>query len=324
MNMRKTQQKPLGSFWNEKSTADDVLKNRDLTGKHILITGGHSGLGLETTRALVDAGAEVTIAARNIEEAKEAIHSLPRTKVEGLDLAQLDQGSNSVAHLAGRLLDQGKHIDILINNAGVMACSETRIGQAWEAQFAINHLGHFVLTNRLWPLLKGGARVVTLTSVAHQRSAIRWDDINFRYGYNKWLAYAQSKTANSLFSVYLDTLGQKDNVRAFAVHPGNISTPLQRHLSHEDMLSMGWMDKDGNPTVKNLKTIPQGAATTVWAAIADELDSIGGVYCENCDIAFLETSIETTLKGVKPYAVDKEQAQRLWTLSAELTGVNAF
>lgn len=204
-----------------------------------------------------------------------------------------------------------------------MACPEIRVGNGWESQFAINHLGHFVLTNQIWPLLKGGARVITLSSAGHQFSDMRWNDLNFNLGYEKWLAYGQAKTANALFSVHLDTLAKQDNVRAFSVHPGSIATPLQRHLSDEEMLAMGWIDENRNPIVP-LKTTQQGAATTLWAATNPILDNLGGLYCENCDIASVDESNEITLVGVKSHAIDINQAERLWAVSAQLTGCNAF
>lgn len=311
---------PIGTKFDMNSSAQDVLADINLKNKNVVITGGHSGIGLETTRVLVNAGAFVTVASRNVEEAKAATNDIFGIKIEALDLANLE----SVYQFTQRMLDQGNHIDILINNAGVMACAEAYVGNHWESQFAINHLGHFALTNQLWPLLNGGARVITLSSAGHQISPIRWNDINFKQGYDKWLAYGQAKTANSLFSVHLDKLGKNYNVQAFSIHPGRISTPLQRHLSHEEMFAMGWIDKEGNSTVSNLKTRQQGAATTLWAATAPELKLFGGLYCEDCDIAKLNTSTELTFAGVKPHALDSEQAERLWDLSAELTGINAF
>ncbi len=266
----------------------------------------------------------VTVASRNIEEARAATSHLPNIRIEALDLASLNNTQNSVFQFSQRLLKQGTHIDLLINNAGVMACAEMHIGNHWESQFAINHLGHFALTNQLWPLLKGGARIVTLSSAGHQLSPIRWNDIHFKQGYDKWLAYGQAKTANALFSIHLDKMGKQDNVRAFSVHPGNISTPLQRHLTHEEMFAMGWIDNDGKPTIADLKTPQQGAATTLWAATSPLLDMMGGTYCEDCDIAILNEDDEITFKGVKPYAIDAEEAERLWDLSSQLTGSNAF
>lgn len=318
------QQIPIGSNFGKNSTAEDVLAGINLKNIHVVVTGGHAGLGLETSKALAHAGALVTVASRNVEEAYTATKDIPNIKIEALDLSNLNDSKSSVWEFSQRLLKQDRHIDLLINNAGIMACAETRVGNNWESQFAVNHLGHFALTNQLWPLLKGGARVVTLSSAGHQLSPIRWNDIHFRYEYDHWLAYGQAKTANALFSVHLDTLGQKDNVRSFSVHPGNIATSLQRHLTHEEMFAMGWIDKDGNPTIADLKTPQQGVATTIWAATTPELNTLGGLYCEDCDIAKLKSSTEITFKEVEAYAVDTEQAKRLWDLSSELTSSNAF
>jgi NAD(P)-dependent dehydrogenase (short-subunit alcohol dehydrogenase family) len=208
-----------------------------------------------------------------------------------------------------------------------MACPETRVGPGWEAQFATNHLGHFTLANLLWPLLTAGdgARVVALTSTGHKRSGIHWDDLMFEHGYEKWDAYGQAKTANSLFAVQLDTLGQGDGVRAFAAHPGGIMTPLQRHLSREEMAAAGWLDADGNPD-ERFKTPEQGASTSTWAATSPSLAGMGGVYCENCDIARPTDPDSPTarIEGVDPHAIDRDAAARLWAVSADLTGVDAF
>jgi NAD(P)-dependent dehydrogenase (short-subunit alcohol dehydrogenase family) len=212
-------------------------------------------------------------------------------------------------------------IDILINNAGVMACPETRVGDGWELQFAANHLGHFVLTLGLLPALKmsGNARVVVLSSTAHKISAIRWDDLHFASEYDKWQAYGQSKTADSLFAIALDERMKDSGIRAFSVHPGGIMTPLQRHLDLEEMIALGWLDKDGQPSAmaaSMFKTPSQGATTTLWAATSPQLDNMGGVYCENCDVAALQQDgPEARYVGVAPWAVDTEQAERLWTLS---------
>jgi NAD(P)-dependent dehydrogenase (short-subunit alcohol dehydrogenase family) len=200
------------------------------------------------------------------------------------------------------------------------------VGPGWEAQFATNHLGHYALTNRLWPLLaRGGARVVALSSGGHRRSAIRWDDIQFEHRYDKWEAYGQAKTANSLFAVALDDLGASAGVRAFAVDPGGILTPLQRHLPREEMVAMGWIDEDGRALNPGFKTPQQGAATHTWCATSPDLEGMGGVYCQNCDIAeVVPDDDQTPSGGVREYAIDPGQAARLWTLSAELTGVDAL
>lgn len=316
-----TAQHKIGSGFGATSTADEVLEGIDLTGKLALVTGGYSGIGLETTRALVKAGARVVVPARRPETAEQALAGLPGVEVDELDLGDLE----SVRRFAERFLASGRGLDIVIDSAGIMACPETRVGDGWEAQFATNHLGHFALVNRLWPAIApGGARVVSVSSLGHHTSGIRWDDIHWRRGYDKWEAYGQAKTANVLFAVQLDKLGRDAGVRAFALHPGGILTPLQRHLAQEEMVERGWIDADGNllhPEV--FKTPQQGAATQVWAATSPQLDGLGGLYLEDCDIA--EPAPDTgDREGVKDWAIDPEQAARLWTLSAELTGVDAF
>jgi NAD(P)-dependent dehydrogenase (short-subunit alcohol dehydrogenase family) len=313
-------QHPLGSGFGPKSTAAEVLRGLDLSGRLALVTGGYSGIGVETTRALSNAGATVIVPARRAEAARESVGALPGVQLETLDLGDLA----SVAALADRLLQDGRPIDVVIDSAGIMACPETRIGDGWEAQFATNHLGHFALVNRIWPLLAdGGARVVSVSSRGHQRSSIRWDDIDFLAGYDKWQAYGQAKTANVLFAVWLDQMGRDSGVRAFAVHPGGILTPLQRHLEQGEMQQMGWVDEHGNPTdPSRFKTPEQGAATQLWAATTPRLDGVGGVYCEDCDVAVVDD--EGSVSGVRSYAIDPAEAERLWALSAERTGVDAF
>jgi NAD(P)-dependent dehydrogenase (short-subunit alcohol dehydrogenase family) len=228
-----------------------------------------------------------------------------------------------VRAFAEHFLSSGRTVDLVVNNAAIMACPETRVGPGWEAQFATNHIGHFALTCRLWPAIArdGGARVVSLSSGGHRGSPIRWDDIHFTSGYDKWAAYSQAKTANVLFAVHLDALGRDAGVRAFAVHPGSILTPLQRHLARSEMVAVGWIDEDGNALDPSFKTPEQGAATQVWAATSPQLAGLGGVYCEDCDVAELAPE-GTPGAGVRPYAVDPDQAARLWAYSTELTGVS--
>ena len=322
-------QAPLASGFGMRTEPHEILDGVDLTGRRVVITGGYSGLGLETTRALAAAGATVVAPARRPDHAREVFagEGLADVAVDDLDLADLA----SVEAFAERQLADGSPIDIMIDNAAVMACPETRVGDGWEAQFATNHLGHFALVNRLWPLIaaagaNGGARVVSLSSTGHKRSPIRWDDVHFSAGdYEKWTAYGQAKTANSLFAVQLDRHGEAHGVRAFAVHPGGIMTPLQRHLTQDEMTAMGWLDSDGNPN-DVFKSPSQGATTTLWCATSSQLDGMGGVYCEDCDIS-APTDPESPFArflGVDPHATDHDEAQRLWALSAELTGVDAF
>lgn len=314
----RTPQQKIESGFGLRSTADEVLKGIDLSGKLALVTGGYSGLGLETTKALVKAGARVIVPARRPEAAQEALSGVENVEVGELDLSDL----NSVKAFADGVLASGRSIDLAILNAGVMASPETRVGPGWELQFATNHLGHFALINRLWPLLTAGegARVVATSSTGHHFSPIRWDNLNFEGNYHKFEAYGQSKTANSLFAVELDRRGAKQGVRAFAVHPGGILTPLQRHMGREEMIALKWIDEEGNGN-PGFKTPEQGAATQVWAATSPQLEGKGGVYCEDCDIAE-PAQEEGPRVGVKDYAVDPEEAKRLWDLSVELTGVS--
>ncbi|MFI1414181.1 SDR family NAD(P)-dependent oxidoreductase [Streptomyces sp. NPDC020707] len=317
-----TAQHKIGSGFDRHSTADDVLAGVDLTGKLAVVTGGYSGLGLETTRALTGAGAEVVVPARRRAVAEEAVAGIGGVEVDELDLGDLE----SVRAFAERFLASGRTIDVVIDNAGIMACPETRVGPGWEAQFATNHLGHFALVNRLWPAIApGGARIVSVSSTGHHASDIRWDDPHWNHGdYDKWEAYGQAKTANVLFAVQLDALGKDSGVRAFALHPGGILTPLQRHLPRQEMVERGWIDENGVPlNPEGFKTPEQGAATQVWAATSPQLSGMGGVYCEDCDIAELAPA-DGARTGVREYAIDPASAARLWALSAELTGVDAF
>ena len=270
------------------------------------------------------------VPARRPDHARQVLDEagLNDVRVAALDLADL----SSVRDFAAGLLDSeflgdGGSLEILINNAAIMASPEQRVGPGWEAQFATNHLGHYALANLLWPALSAGegARVAALSSTGHKLSPVRFEDINFDSGYDKWKAYGQAKTANALFAVQLDALGKDFGVRAFAVHPGGIMTELQRHLPREEMIASGWMDADGNVN-ERFKTPAQGAATSVWAATSPQLAGMGGVYCEDCDIAEPTEpgTPEARIRGVDAHAVDRADAKRLWQLSADLTGINAF
>jgi NAD(P)-dependent dehydrogenase (short-subunit alcohol dehydrogenase family) len=283
----------------------------DLTGKLAVVTGGYSGIGLETTRALVGAGATVVVPARRPDVAREALAGTDRVEVAQLDLADLD----SVRIFTDEFLASGRRIDLLFNNAAIMANPETRVGPGWESQFATNHLGHFALVSHLWPALADGARVIVTSSRAHAIHGINWDDIHFTKNYERWNAYGQAKTANVLFAVELDRRGASRGIRALAVHPGIIKTPLQRHFPAEEQIALGWMDAQGNPN-PDFKSVAQGAATQLWAATSPALAGVGGVYCVDCDIAPVD--------GVAEWAIDPGQAQRLWSLSAELTGVDVI
>ncbi|MDQ0755681.1 SDR family NAD(P)-dependent oxidoreductase [Arthrobacter sp. B3I4] len=325
-----TPRQRIGSCFGPRSTAAEVVAGVDLDGKTAVVTGGYSGLGLETVRALVSAGARVMVPARRPGHAREVLDEagLNGVQVAELDLADLQSVRDfTQGFLASDYLGDARSLDILINNAAIMATPERRVGPGWEAQFATNHLGHFALANLLWPALAAGsgARVVALSSTGHKLSPIRFADINFDAGYDKWKAYGQAKAANALFAVQLDALGKSAGVRAFAVHPGGIMTELQRHLPREEMIASGWMDADGNIN-ERFKTPAQGAATSVWAATSPLLADLGGVYCEDCEIAepTQPGTPEARIRGVDAHAVDRPAAERLWQLSADLTGINAF
>ncbi len=313
-----TAQHKIGSGFGATTTAAEVLAGLDLTGKLALVTGGYSGLGLETTRALAAAGAHVVVPARRRATAEEALRGVEEAEIDELDLGDL----GSVRAFAERFLASGRGIDIFIGSAGIMASPETRVGPGWEAQFATNHLGHFALVNRLWPAFVPGARVVSVSSRGHHYGPVRFDDLDFARGYDKWLAYGQAKTANVLFAVELDRLARDRGVRAFSLHPGRILTDLVRHLDRQELVDAGMVDESGRVT-GGAKTPEQGAATQVWAATSPQLDGLGGVYLEDCDIAE-PAPADGTRTGVKDYAIDPVLAGRLWTVSAELTGVNAF
>ncbi|NEB82366.1 SDR family NAD(P)-dependent oxidoreductase [Streptomyces sp. SID14478] len=317
-----TRHHKIGSGFGAHSTAAEVVAGVDLTGRTALVTGGYSGLGLETTRALAGAGARVIVPARRPERARTSLDGIAGAEVDALDLSDL----GSVRAFTGRFLDSGRTLDLVVANAGVMAAPQTRVGPGWENQFATNHLGHFALVNRLVPALSpAGARVVALTSSGHFLTGIRWEDIDFRTGYDHWLAYGQAKTANALFALHLDRLGAGRGVHAYAVHPGSILTPLQRHVPRAEWAGRGWVTGTGTAPA-GFKTPEQGAATTLWAATAPSLDAYGGAYCQDCDLAepVPDDADDMLVGGVKSWARDPEAAARLWALSAELTGVDAF
>ena len=270
----------------------------NLNGRLAIVTGGYSGIGLETTTALAAMGAHVVVPARRPVAARAALGGV---EVDELDLGDLD----SVRDFATRFLASGRTIDILVANAGVMALPETRVGPGWEAQFAINHLGHFALVNLLRPAFAPGARVIVLASGL---SRIHWDDLHFEKDYDKWEAYGQSKTANRLFAAELDRRGAPD-LRSFSVTPGYILTPLQRHLTRDEMVESGWVDAEGEPVHPAFVSAAEGAKTTIWAAISPELANRGGLHLEGSAV-------------VGP--IDAAEASRLWQLSSELTGVSGF
>jgi len=311
-------QKPLSSGFNAKSESLDVLKDIDLNGKTAIVTGGYSGIGFDTTKGLVSAGAKVIIPAKRTEIAAQNLDGIvAKENIIKMDLSDL----NSVSNFVDSFKENYKELDLLINNAGIMACPETRVGNNWESQFAINHIGHFVLANGLMDVMEGvdGARFVSLSSSAHSLTGILWDDIHFQENqYDKWMAYGQSKTASSLIAIEFNRLMIDKGVSGFSVHPGGIVTPLQRHLGNEEMVALGWMNDDGtlSDLAKNFfKSTSQGASTTLWCATSPDLDNIGGVFCEDCDIAKRKSEVDESLQryfGVADWAIDTEEASKLW------------
>lgn len=314
-----TEQQPLSSGFGPNTTAREVLAGRDLCGKIAIVTGGYSGVGLETTRALAEAGATVFVPARTEEKARAALAGTPRVEIETLELID----PVSIDAFADRFLGSDRPLDILINNAGIMAPPLQRDARGYESQFATNHLGHFQLTVRLWPALKraGSARVVSVSSSGIRFGSVDLDDPNFeRREYNKWQAYGQSKTANSLFAVALDKRGEAHGFRAFAVHPGGIYTDLIRHLSAEELRAVSDDHSGGGGS---LKTPEQGAATSVWCATSPQLERKGGVFCLNSDIAAVVAppqDMNQELTGVLRWAIDPDLAEQLWDLSEKMTG----
>lgn len=314
-------QVPIGSGFHAKSTAREVVGGVDLSGKNVIVTGGYSGIGLETVRALAGAGARVTVPARRTDVAAKALADVAgEIEIADMDLADLA----SVRRFADHYLETKRPLDILINNAGIMATPFGRVGKGWETQFGTNHLGHMALAMKLAPALQesDNARIVALSSTGHVRSDVIWDDPNYETRpYDKWEAYGQAKSANALFALGVDMLGRDIGVRAFSVHPGGIFTPLQRHLSDEEMAALGWKNPDGTipDMVKAMfKTPEQGASTTVWAATSPKLAGKGGVYCEDCDIAKAATPESQRWEHAREWITDDARAERLWAMSEKM------
>jgi NAD(P)-dependent dehydrogenase (short-subunit alcohol dehydrogenase family) len=306
---------PISTGFTAESTAAEVVAGIDLTGRRAIVTGGASGIGVETARALAGAGAEVTLAVRNLEAGERTADDLIATTdnkaivVAPLDLADPASVAAFVAAWDGPL-------DILVNNAGIMASPLMRTPAGWEMQFATNHLGHFALATGLRPALAaaGGARVVSVSSTAHLRSPVVFEDIHFlERDYEPWAAYGQSKTANVLFAVEATHRWASDGITVNAVMPGGIRTNLQRYVTEEDLDRMRRQASDGKGA--SWKTPEQGAATSVLVATSPLLDGVGGSYFEDCNEA--ELNQPGSRRGVAAYALDPEAAVRLWDVSVE-------
>ena len=310
--------KPLVSLqpgFSRDSTADEVLDGIDLHGRFAVVTGGYSGLGLEMTRSLAAAGADVLVPARRPEVARAALGIA--ASVVPLNLTD----PSAVRRFAQDVVDGGRDLDILINAAGIMTGQRTLVGPGWEAHLAVHHLAPYLLGRHLLPAIAPGARVVGLSSSGHFLSDIRWDDPHFERTteYDQWVAYGQSKTAVALFARAFDDLLSDRGAHAFAVHPGSILTPLQREVPAPEQRRLGWIDDQGRPPA-GFKSAEQGAATAVWAATSPLLDAHGGAYCQDCDIAQNATTDDMLIGGVKPWVLDRDAAERLWALSARITG----
>lgn len=313
-------QQPLETAFGYRTTAAEVIADHDLAGRRAVVTGGYSGLGLETVRALAGAGVSVLVPARRVDAAGEALAGLPGVEVRAMDLGDLE----SVAALTASVREDGRPVDLVLDVAGVMATPHRVTPQGWELQLGTNHLGHFALVGGIADLLADGARVVSYSSVGHYRSPVRFDDPGFESEpYDPWMAYGQSKTANALFAVALDARGASRGIHAYSVHPGGIMTDLQRHMPREDLLERGWIDEDGNPNPL-FKTPAEGASTGLWAATAPELESRGGVYCEDCSVKGVVPADHGDARtgGVKEWAIDVASAERLWELSVAATGLD--
>jgi NAD(P)-dependent dehydrogenase (short-subunit alcohol dehydrogenase family) len=316
----------MSNVFGAASTTDQVLQGANLQGKRVLVTGVSAGLGVETARALAAHGAQVVGAARDLSKARAATEQVRAQATNGgsLDLVQLDLASlDSVRRCADGLLGAGKPFDLIIANAGVMACPKGKTADGFETQFGTNHLGHFVLVNRIASLLQTGSRLVNLSSAGHRFADVDLEDPNFeRSSYDEFVAYGRSKTANVLFAVEFDRRHKARGVRATAVHPGGIQTELGRYMTEEvrnRLISNINADQPKGAPSFSWKSIPQGAATSVWAACVADAEAIGGRYCEDCHVAEV-ASIPGLRAGVQPYALDPQHAQALWQKSEEMVG----
>jgi len=311
----------ITSPFGYRSTALEVISGHDLTGKTVLITGASSGLGVETARAFTHAGATVVLPVRDQGRGEESLHAIATTEnVDKVVLRSLDLASlSSVRAFTEQFLSDFSTLDILINNAAVMATPQTKTSDGFEMQFGTNHLGHFALFTGIAPALLAAptSRVVALSSIGHRRSPVVFEDIMFENRpYEKWSSYGQSKTACSLFAVGVNELYGSKGITANAVHPGGIITGLQQYLPREEQIAMGWFTEEGTIN-ERFKTVEQGASTSTWAAVGIELEGRGGHYLEDCAQA-LPVSKESPMSGVEDYAINPDLAMRLWEVSSEL------
>jgi NAD(P)-dependent dehydrogenase (short-subunit alcohol dehydrogenase family) len=327
MLIAKHRENAMTKQFGAQSTTDDVLEGVDLKGKRVLVTGVSAGLGVETARALAAHGALVVGAARDLKKAERATEQV-RAQAKnggGLELVALDLASlKSVRSCADALVAAKKPFDVVICNAGVMATPKGKTADGFETQFGTNHLGHFVLVNRILPLFKSGSRLVNLSSAGHRFADVDLDDPNFeRTPYSEFLAYGRSKTANVLFAVEFDRRHKSQGIRATAVHPGGIQTELGRHMTPEltqQMInSINASQQAAGAPAFTFKTIPQGAATSVWAGFVASADLVGGRYCEDCHVAEIIDNPQIR-GGVQRYALDPERAKALWKKSEEMVG----
>jgi NAD(P)-dependent dehydrogenase (short-subunit alcohol dehydrogenase family) len=322
----------LANLFGATSTTDEVLEGMDLRGKRVLVTGVSAGIGVETARSLAAHGARVVGAVRDVAKAKGATAQVSKDAAANggsFELVALDLASlASVRACAVELLDKGKFFDLVIANAGVMATPFGHTADGFETQFGTNHLGHFVFVNRIAPLLRSGSRLINLASSGHRFSNVDLDDPNFeRTPYDPFVAYGRSKTANILFAVAFDQRHRERGVRAAAVHPGGIQTELGRHMDAGSLHAMvdqinQQLAAEGKGPFQ-WKTIPQGAATSVWAGVMGTADEIGGRYCENCHVGRVvadDVTISPISEGVRGYALDSANAEALWRKSEELVG----
>ena len=311
----------MAKTFGAESTADEVLEGVDLSGKRVLVTGVSAGLGVETARSIVAHGGTLVGTARDLDKARRALAQAGNPPVElvEMDLASLA----SVRKAADELLKRGKPFDVIIANAGVMACPQGKTQDGFETQFGTNHLGHFVFVNRLVPLLKSGSRVVTLSSAGHQQSDVNLEDPNFEHTqYQPFAAYGRSKTANILYAVALDNRLKGRGVRATSIHPGGIQTELGRHMTPELLAQMreriSKMEQSQGREFR-FKTVPQGSATSVWSGFVASADAVGAHYCEDCHVCEVNDNPNSRV-GVRSYALNLAHANDLWRKSEEMVG----